>query len=118
MANLTTILNNNFSEEFVIHMKNAMMMSFFKHQDKRGDGNISDYVGKISIDMIDRELKAFQEDGNTEHMVNVANYAMCRFMFPQNNESYVATDSNESMFNVGIRKSVSDHLRDYIMEND
>ena len=32
---LSEILSRNFSEEFVTHMKNAMMMSFFKHQDKR-----------------------------------------------------------------------------------
>ena len=68
--------------------------------------------------MLETELKAFAEDGNTEHMVNIANYAMVRFMFPQNNESYTPTDSDKSTFNVGKRQTVSDHLRDYIMEND
>lgn len=115
---LSEILSRNFSEEFITHMKNAMMMSFFKHQDKRGNGDINDYVGKISITMLEAELKAFAEDGNTEHMVNIANYAMVRFMFPQNNESYTPTDSDKSTFNVGKRQTVSDHLRDYIMEND
>ena len=115
---LSEILSRNFSEEFITHMKNAMMMSFFKHQDKRGNGDINDYVGKISIAMLETELKAFAEDGNTEHMVNIANYAMVRFMFPQGNESYTPTDSDKSTFNVGKRQTVSDHLRDYIMEND
>ena len=115
---LNKILSNNFSEEFVTHMKNAMMMSFFKHQDRRGDGNINDYVGKISIDMLQRELEAFASDGNTEHMVNIANYAMCRFIFPQGNEAYTPTDSDKSMYNVGKRQTVFEHLRDYIMEND
>lgn len=115
---LEVILKNNFSESFVLHMKNAMMMSFFKHQDKRGDGNINSYVGKISIDMLQRELEAFKKDGNTEHMVNVANYAMCRYIFPQGDETYTPTDSDKSTFNVGKKQSVFEHLRDYIMEND
>ncbi len=113
---LQEILGMNFSEEFVTHMKNAMLMSFFKHQDKRGDGNINDYVGKISIEMLCKELDAFKMDGNTEHMVNVANYAMCRFMFPQRNESYVPTDSDKSTIG-NKRQSVFDHIRDHILEN-
>lgn len=114
---LSNILSRNFSNEFVEHMRNAMMMSWFKHQDKRGNGDINNYVGKISIDMIQRELDAFASDGNTEHMVNVANYAMTRFMFPQGNESYVATDSDKSTFNVGKVQTVTQHLRDYMAEN-
>lgn len=113
---LDKVINNNFSESFVTHMKNAMMMSFFKHQDKRGNGNINNYCGKISIDMIYKELEAFKKDANTEHMVNVANYAMIRYMFPQNKESYIPTDSDKSTFNVGITKSVMEHLRDYFNE--
>lgn len=115
---LDVVLKNNFSESFVTHMKNAMMMSFFKHQDKRGNGNINNYVGKISIDMLKRELIAFESDSNTEHMVNIANYAMCRYIFPQGKESYIPTDSDKSTFNVGKKQSVFNHLRDYILEND
>ena len=48
---LDKVINNNFSESFVTHMKNAMMMSFFKHQDKRDNSNINSYCGKISIDI-------------------------------------------------------------------
>lgn len=118
MDTLNVILSNNFSEEFVTHMKEAMMMSFFKHQDKRGDGNINNYVGKISIDMLQKELEIFKEDGNTEHMINIANYAMCRYIFPQGNEKYEPTDSSKSAFNNGKMQSIFDHLRDYIWEND
>ena len=114
---LNYILSNNFDESFVTHMQNAMLMSFFKHRDKRGDGNINAYVGKISIDMIQRELEAFAIDGNTEHMVNVANYAMVRYMFPQGTEAYTATDSDKSTFNVGKKQSVFEHIRDHIMKH-
>lgn len=113
---LKDIQRNNFSESFIDHMRNAMMMSYFKHQDKRGDGNINNYVGMCSIDMIQRELDAFASDGNTEHMVNIANYAMIRFMFPQNNESYVPTDSDKSTFVGTKEQSVFDHIRDHIFE--
>lgn len=115
---LDEVLSKNFDESFITHMRNAMMMSFYKHQDKRGDGNINNYVGKISMDLLLNELKAFNDDHNTEHMVNIANYAMVRYMFPQGDETYTPTDSNKSIFNNGKTQSVFEHLRDYILEND
>lgn len=113
---LVEVLKNNFSESFVSHMKNAMMMSFFKHQDKRGNGNINPFVGKISIDMLQKELEMFKKDGNTEHMVNIANYAMCRYIFPQGEEKYEPTDSDKSAFNIGKLQTVTQHIRDHISE--
>lgn len=117
MNMLTSILSRNFSEDFVSHMKNAMVMSWFKHQDRRGNGDINSYVGKISIDMLLKEVEAFNNDHNTEHMVNIANYAMTRYMFPQGEETYTPTDSDKSTFNAGVCKTVTEHLYDYIKEN-
>lgn len=115
METLDEVLKRNFSEAFVQHMKNAMLMSYYKCKDKRGNGDINAYVGSICIDMINRELEAFNNDHNTEHMVNIANYSMIRYMFPQGMEHYEATDSDKST--MVEYKSVSDWLRDAIIGN-
>ena len=54
-----------------------------------------EYVGR-NIKRLKKNLKKFEETGNTEYLVDVANYAMFRYMYPQGNESYRPTDSNES----------------------
>ena len=111
---LDNILSNNFSEEFITHMKNAMVMSYYKCKDKRGNGDINTYVGSICIDMINKELAMFNEDHNTEHMVNIANYSMIRYMFPQNDETYNATDSNKSSMNIK-EDTVTNFIREHLI---
>lgn len=107
---LDDVLANNFNEMFVQHMKNAMCMSCFKY------GNVTNKQGAKAINRIEDELKAFAKDGNLEHMVNVANWAMMRVMFPQGNEQYKGTDVGGSTRKE--YKTVFEHLRDYVMAND
>lgn len=104
------VLANNFNEVFVQQMKNAMCMSYFKY------GNVTNKQGAKAINRIEDELKAFAEDCNLEHMVNVANWAMMRVMFPQGNEQYKGTDVEGSTRRE--YKTVFDWLRDYIINND
>ena len=94
---LSEILSRNFSEEFVTHMKNAMMMSFFKHQDKRGNGDINDYVGKISITMLEAELKAFAEDGNTTVSI-ISLYLIATSLFANAVADTLANHSSEYLY--------------------
>ena len=105
------LLLSEFNEDFVQHMKDSMCMSYFKY------GHINNYVSNQSLDYINKELEAFNEDHNTEHMVNVANYAMIRYMLPKSNERYNATDSNKSTHNVK-EQSVNDWLRNDILNNN
>ena len=93
MKTLEEIRSSEVDEGFITHMSNDMCMSFFKY------GHINDYVGKHSIEYINKEMEAFNKDHNTEHMVNIANYAMIRYMFPQANESYNPTSSDKSTHN-------------------
>lgn len=109
MKTLKEIIENETSQSFHQSMDNAMAMSYFKY------GHINQNVGAKAIDYIAKELKAFEEDHNTEHMINVANYAMIRYAFPQGNESYNPTDSNASTHNT--MKSVSEWIRDDITGN-
>lgn len=100
----------NVSEEFIAKMRNAMCMSAFKY------GDVGSKQGEKALGRIEDELGAFMEDGNLEHMVNVANWAMMRFMFPVGDEKYTGTDSHKSTRREMM--CVSDWLRRYIMEND
>ena len=64
--------------------------------------------------MINKELAMFNEDHNTEHMVNIANYSMIRYMFPQNDEVYKATDSNKSSMNIK-EDTVTNFIREHLI---
>ena len=105
------LLNSEVDESFIQHMKDSMCMSYFKY------GHINNYASNQSLDYINKELKAFNEDHNTEHMVNVANYAMIRYMLPKSNEHYNATDSNKSTHNIK-EQSVIDWLREDLLNNN
>lgn len=115
-----------FDPSFVKHMRDAMIMSWFKY------GDIGPRAGSRAFMYIDRERKAFEKDGNTEHMVNIANYAMIRYMFPQGDnvedlyqiaidamnryihpkkgEHYTETDSDKSTHNAMTPKTVTEWL--------
>lgn len=112
MYDLTQIRKENVDDTFMEKMANAMIMSAFKY------GKVNEYASNVALDKMQQELSMFMEDGNTEHMVNIANYAMIRYMFPKEGEKYVGTDSDKSVIQHGKMKTVFEHLRDYIMEND
>ena len=41
-------------------------------------------------------LEKFEETGNTECLLDIANYAMFRYMYPQKGEFFKHTDSDQS----------------------
>lgn len=122
-----------FSEEFVNvvgipataaqHMRNAVATSYHKY------GSIYDKPFSLYAKLRLAEMKAFEEDGNHEHIVNALNYDMFLYLCDSPLDSYVedarllaavydeskyvGTDSNKSVHKV--RKSVSDWLRDRIL---
>lgn len=110
MRTLEEVKKMNVSDTFMQCMVNAMCMSAFKY------GDVTYKQSMKSLERINDEIEAFKKDNNLEHMVNVANWAMMRFMFPCEDELYKGTDSKEST-RVEY-KTVFDWLRDYIMEND
>lgn len=110
MRTLEEIKKMNVDNTFIEHMVNAMVMSAFKY------GDVKEVCGEVAIEKMNKEIEMFRKDGNTEHMVNVANYAMLRYMFPQEGEAYIGTDSDKSVVNTKPM-SVFEHLRRYILEN-
>lgn len=111
MRTLEEIKKMNVDNTFIEHMVNAMVMSAFKY------GDVKEVCGEVAIEKMNKEIEMFMRDGNTEHMVNVANYAMLRYMFPQEGEAYIGTDSNKSVVNTKPM-TIFEHLRRYIWEND
>jgi len=111
MRTLDDVKKMNVDDTFIEHMVNAMCMSAFKY------GDVKEVCGEVAIEKMNKEIEMFMEDGNTEHMVNVANYAMLRYMFPQEGERYIGTDSNKSVVTTKPM-TIFEHLRRYILEND
>lgn len=87
------ILDKEYSFEFDEKRKNAILVSYHKYGPSKENfkKGMVDAIGSLK-----KNLKKFEETGNTEYLVDIANYAMFRFMYPQGNESYRPTDSNES----------------------
>lgn len=111
MKTLEEMKKENVDDTFMEHMVNAMIMSAFKY------GKVNEYASKVALNKMQQELCMFMEDGNTEHMVNIANYAMIRYMFPGEGESYKGTDSDKSVIRHDKSKTINEWLHDYIMEN-
>ena len=92
------VLEQEYSEEFDKLRKNRVEVSYYKYgaaRDNFASGRV-DAIGSLELC-----LEKFKKTGNTEYLLDVANYAMFRYMYPMPNEYYKATDSSESAGTVG-----------------
>lgn len=97
MAN-NTILDGDYSVEFDKLRQNRVELSQLKYgkaRDNFGAGRVD------AIKTLELCLDKFKKTGNTEYLLDVANYAMFRYMFPMPGEFFKATDSSESAGTVG-----------------
>jgi len=86
------ILATEFSEEFVARMKNRMCVSYFKYGKVADNASVYDCVQNVRGRLANHEL-----DGNTEWLIDAANFAMIEYMHPQHsNAHFRATDSSEA----------------------
>jgi DNA/RNA-binding domain of Phe-tRNA-synthetase-like protein len=94
MSELKDVLQTEFSEEFIDKMKNRMITSYYKY------GKVADNYGKQKRDAIknlEKRIRKYQETGNTEWLIDAANFTMIEFMYPQHeNAHFKATNSEES----------------------
>ncbi len=98
MDSTDKILARDFSEEFIQLMKNRILTSHYKY------GWICDtYPGLAdAVACLDQRLTLYRESGNTEHLVDVANFAMIEFMRPRHPQAHFkGTDSDQSPGLVG-----------------
>ena len=87
-------IEREYSEEFDKLRKNRVYVSYYKYgaaKDNFGSGRV-DAIGSLELC-----LEKFKKTGNTEYLLDVANYAMFRYMFPLPGEYFKATDSLESV---------------------
>jgi hypothetical protein len=95
---MNDILKTEYSEEFDMLRKNRVQVSCIKYghaRDNFGSGRV-DAIGSLELC-----LEKFKKTKNTEYLLDVANYAMFRYMFPMPDEFFKATDSSESAGTVG-----------------
>lgn len=85
---------SEFSEDFVDKARRRMAVSFHKY------GAVADGIGRgkvLAMESAQLRIEKYQDDGNTEWLVDAANFLMMEFMYPQHPEAhYRATDSDES----------------------
>lgn len=84
---------SEFSDRFIEFMRNRMEVSYHKY------GPLKDaYPHKVdAIESLQLRLQKYAETGNTEYLVDVANFAMIEFMRPaKRGAKFTATDSNGS----------------------
>lgn len=90
---INEILQKEYSTYFDELRKNAIAVSYHKYGPSKDNfkKGMVDAIGSLKLN-----LEKFEATHNTEYLVDVANYAMFRFMYPQGNESYRPTDSDQS----------------------
>jgi hypothetical protein len=84
---------SEFSDKFVEGMRNRMAVSFHKY------GAVKDaFPHKVdAVKSLKRYLDQYESTGNTEFLMDAANYAMIEFMLPSHARAHFrATDSAES----------------------
>lgn len=90
--------SSEFSPTFLRGMLSRMGVSFYKY------GKIKDgFPSKIhAVDSLEQRLEMYKEDGNTDHLMDVANFAMIEFMHPSHPDAhYIPQDSDTSPGRIG-----------------
>lgn len=99
-SQLCEILSKDYCTEFDEIRKNRVLQSHFKY------GWVSEnYKNNLieAIPSLNNCLVAYEKTGNTEYLVDAANYLMFEYMFPQHeNAHFEATSSDKSAGIVGM----------------
>ncbi len=92
-------LKTEYSQEFDKLRQHRMVTSYYKY------GPLRDNYAGGRVDAIATAelcIEAFKKDGNTEHLVDAANYMMIRFMYPMPGEAFRGTDSSAGIVGTPI----------------
>lgn len=96
---MSEILRSEYSDQFDKERKYRVEMSYHKY------GPAINNFGEGRVDAIKTAelcLDAFRKDGNTEHLIDAANYLMFRYMYPMPGEYFKSTDSSGSVGTIGM----------------
>lgn len=97
---LERLKKSEFNQEFIEYMENRMLMSFFKYsymKDSFENG------GVLAIENAIECIKKYLNTGNTEYLVDGANYLMCEFTYPQHNNAHFQA-MNEEGWRIEVEK--------------
>lgn len=85
------IPSTEFDEKFVEGMRNRVVVSYHKY------GPLADAVahGADFVKALETRLTKYRETGNTEWLMDVANYAMFEFMYPSHRDAHFRATSDE-----------------------
>lgn len=93
------ILKTDYSKTFDDKRKALVCQSYYKN----GKASKNFSTGNVdALGCIEKCLEKFKETKNTEYLLDLANYAMFRYMWPQNGEFFKHTDSDGSAGIVGM----------------
>lgn len=87
-------------EEFIAKMQARMFVGFFRYGDTKRYAESGRYD---IIKTIEKYLGLYKEDGNMEHLVNMANYMMIEFMYPQHpNAHFKSIEEEDVVKRIGV----------------
>lgn len=89
---LTGVPKSEVSKSFLQGMAARMGVSFYKY------GKVKDaYPKKVdAIESLKVRLAKYEEDGNTEWLMDVANFAMIEFMHPAHPDAHFAPQDSDT----------------------
>lgn len=92
------VLKTEYSNDFDNLRKNRVEVSFYKY----GPAKKNFAEGRVdAIKSAELCMDKFKKTGNTEYLLDAANYLMFRYMYPLPGEFFKATSSAESAGTVG-----------------
>lgn len=93
-------MKEEYSDRFDQLRKNRVEVSYYKYGPARANfatGNVQ------ALPTMEKCIEKYNATGNTEYLLDAANYLMFEFMFPQHEKAHFkSTDSKDSAGIVGI----------------
>lgn len=105
MPDIAEILKTEFDEGFIEGMRKRMVISFYKY------GALTEaYPHKVdAISSLEARLQRYAETGNTEWLMDVANFAMIEYKHPRHPKAHFeGTDDDASPGRVSLRTGLDD----------
>jgi hypothetical protein len=94
------ILSHDWSPEFITGMENRMVQSHYKYGPVKE--NYPTHLAS-AIGSLDKRLELYKQTGNREYLMDIANFAMIEYMYPQHKDAHFrVVPSEESPGLVGI----------------
>ena len=86
-------MKRDFSEEFIVKMKNSIEMSYYKY----GYSNKTYPELAQAHKCIKERLELYEKTHNMEYLIDIANFAMLEFLYPAFKDAiYSPGDSDKS----------------------